>query len=403
MKIDLQKAYDSVEWAFVGDLLKTLGFPAQFIKLVINCVTSPSYSIALNGEVFGFFKGRRDDLIMFCKGEKGSVELMIHAYELFSRASSLVMNKGKSNIYFNGVSEGIMADIESLSGMKRGVIPFRYRRVIVSPKRLSVMDCNCLVEKVVERIRGLGSRKLSKFLWHGKETKESPALVAWDIICRPKKQGGLGLKNLQLWNTAAIGKYVWWIESKADHLWVKWVHAVDGHKWLQPALATVRWAPWVGIKLMLPKHKFFTWLVTQQRLLTQDRLVKMQIISDNQCYLCGLQEESHKHLFFECVYSSQCLCLISLWVGVHIPEQNVVQWWLSLRNRSLLKKQVIATVVCSLMYYIWECRNKCRIENSLIRPKVLCKRLKSQISDRLRCINVVSKCRATTVWLEGLQ
>ncbi|XP_074288244.1 uncharacterized protein LOC141613410 [Silene latifolia] len=352
-----------------------------------------------------------DDLIMFCKRDKGYVELMIHAYELFSRAYGLVMNKGKYDIYFNGVSEGIMADIEALSGMKMGGIPFRYLGMTVSPKRLSVMDCNCLVEKFVERIRGLGTRKISyagrlvlitsvlhtlhsywarifilpktvihridaicrKFLWHGKETKESPALVAWDIICRPKKHGGLGLKNL------------------------------DGYKWLQPALANVRWAPWVRIKLMLPKHKFFAWLVTQQRLLTHDRLVKMQIISENQCYLCGLHEESHKHLFFERVYSSQCLCLISLWVGVQIPEQNVVQWWLSLRDRSLLKKQVIATVVCSLIYYIWECRNKCRIENIIIRPEVLCKRLKSQIGDRLRCINIVSKCRATTVWMEGLQ
>ncbi|XP_074301032.1 uncharacterized protein LOC141632378 [Silene latifolia] len=208
-----------LEWAFVNDLLKALGFPAQFIKLVMNCVTSPSYSIALNGEVFGFFKGRRDDLIMFCTGDKGFVELLIHAYDLFSRASGLVMNKGKSNIYFNGVSEGIIAEIEVMSGMKRGTIPFRYLGVTVSPKRLSVMDCNCLVEKVVGENKG-------KFLWHGQETRESPALVSWDLICRPKRQGGLRLKNLHLWNIAAIGKYMWWIESKEDHLWVKWVHAV---------------------------------------------------------------------------------------------------------------------------------------------------------------------------------
>ncbi|XP_074265999.1 uncharacterized protein LOC141588455 [Silene latifolia] len=256
MKIDLQKAYDSVEWAFVSDVLKALGFPAQFIKLVMNCVTSPSYSIALNGE---------------------------------------------SNIDFNGVSEGIIAAIEAMSGMKKGAIPFRYLGVTVSPKRLSVMDCTCLVEKlsyagrlvlityvlhtlhsywarifilsktVIHRIDAI----CRKFLWHGKETKESPALVAWDIICRQKKQGGLRLKNLQLWNIAAIGKYVWWIESKADHLWVKWVHAVDGYKWLLPAAETVRRVPWVGNKLMLPKHKFFAWLVVQQRLLTQDRLLSV--------------------------------------------------------------------------------------------------------------------------------
>ncbi|XP_074303054.1 secreted RxLR effector protein 78-like [Silene latifolia] len=59
MKIDLQKAYDSVEWEFVGHMLEALGFPEKICRLVMQCITTPSYSLSLNGESFGFFRGRR--------------------------------------------------------------------------------------------------------------------------------------------------------------------------------------------------------------------------------------------------------------------------------------------------------------------------------------------------------
>jgi len=48
--------------------------------------------------------------------------------------------------------------------------------------------------------------------------------VAWDKVCTPKKQGGLGVKNLNLWNIACVAKLVWAITMKKDSLWVKWVH-----------------------------------------------------------------------------------------------------------------------------------------------------------------------------------
>ena len=51
-------------------------------------------------------------------------------------------------------------------------------------------------------------------------------LVAWETICKPRKQGGLEIKRLYNWNLAAIVKYVWWISEKKDNLWVKWVHSI---------------------------------------------------------------------------------------------------------------------------------------------------------------------------------
>lgn len=45
-------------------------------------------------------------------------------------------------------------------------------------------------------------------------------------MCLPKQFGGLGLKQLGLWNTAAIGKQVWALAMKKDSLWVRWISSI---------------------------------------------------------------------------------------------------------------------------------------------------------------------------------
>lgn len=60
-----------------------------------------------------------------------------------------------------------------------------------------------------------------KFLWSGAAEKNRPALVNWESVCLPRKFGGLGLKNQNLWSLALLGKHVWAIAIKADILWVR--------------------------------------------------------------------------------------------------------------------------------------------------------------------------------------
>lgn len=56
MKIDLQKAYDTVGWHFLHEMLEQLGFPIHFMKLVMECVTIHVFSLMINGTMHGFFK-----------------------------------------------------------------------------------------------------------------------------------------------------------------------------------------------------------------------------------------------------------------------------------------------------------------------------------------------------------
>lgn len=59
LKVDLQKAFDSVDWMFLLAALQRFGFPQQFVGWIEECVTTVSYSVGINGAMYGFFKGRR--------------------------------------------------------------------------------------------------------------------------------------------------------------------------------------------------------------------------------------------------------------------------------------------------------------------------------------------------------
>ena len=47
-------------------------------------------------------------------------------------------------------------------------------------------------------------------------------MVAWSKLTKPKALGGLGIRDIQAFNTALLVKQAWWIITKPDCLLV-WV------------------------------------------------------------------------------------------------------------------------------------------------------------------------------------
>jgi len=63
----------------------------------------------------------------------------------------------------------------------------------------------------------------SAFLWSGPELSTKKAKIAWDTICRPKQEGGLGLRSIKEANDVCCLKLIWRMVSHGDSLWVKWI------------------------------------------------------------------------------------------------------------------------------------------------------------------------------------
>jgi hypothetical protein len=65
---------------------------------------------------------------------------------------------------------------------------------------------------------------IRKFFWGGNSEKRKYHLVKWDLVCKPRQKGGLGIKNLQLFNQCLLCKWWWKLETE-EGLWQSLVKA----------------------------------------------------------------------------------------------------------------------------------------------------------------------------------
>lgn len=318
VNVDMKKAYDSLEWNFLEQILYKLKFPAIMIKWIMQCVTTVSYSVQVNGKATKPFQAKRrvrqgdplspflfvlsmdyltrtskslqnnsefhyhpkckkqriiqlsfvDDLLMFCRGDVKFVTCLYKCFMVFSEASGLVANVDKSNVYFGGVKQGIQDQILQELQFVKGELPFKYMGVPLSTKRVSIVHCKPLIDKMLSRVTSWNTKFLCyagrtqlvkyvllaiqifwaqifalpkkiiqtvesicrRFMWTG-NVNIKKALIAWEKLCWPKPSGGLNFLDVYTWNNAAIGKLLWNLcKNKEDKLWVEWIHSYYGQE-----------------------------------------------------------------------------------------------------------------------------------------------------------------------------
>ncbi|GJX28615.1 putative RNA-directed DNA polymerase [Tanacetum coccineum] len=263
-KIDIHKAYDSVEWDFMKQCLIHFGFHKKMIDWVMNCLSSPSFSINVNGYSHGFFKGMRG----LRQGDPLSPYLFTLVMEVFSlMVKRKIEDDGgfkyhwrcdrlnKALIEFSGVS-GLVLFLDR-------ALLFWYLGLPLLSSRLFKHHCGGLIDNVKKRLINWKNKALSfagrlqliksvvssiqvywastfilpkavnaeieqlmrGFLWSHGELRRGHAKVKWKDVCSMKNQGGLGIKSLNIWNISLIAKHIWNVVSKKDSLWVKWVNA----------------------------------------------------------------------------------------------------------------------------------------------------------------------------------
>nr|GEX54718.1 hypothetical protein [Tanacetum cinerariifolium] len=157
-KVDIQKAYDSVDWGFLRNILHCFGFHATMIVNV--CFT--------------------DDLFIFFRGEVDLARLIMESLEEFQKSLGLVPSIPKSTVYYCNVRNHVKVAILNIMPFAEGELPVKYLGVPLS----------CV-----------------GFLWYNGELKHCKAKMAWDILCLPKCKVGLVMRNslkthdqLRLWD-----------------------------------------------------------------------------------------------------------------------------------------------------------------------------------------------------------
>lgn len=211
MKIDLRKAYDSLDWSFIQQALRYLGFPQAFIHWTMICISTAKYSVVMNGSSFGYFKGQKgirqgdpispyifvlcmeiltrmlttatedsnfrshancktmklnhllfaDDLMLFAYADEYSPTLLKNKLDKFSSMSGLHINNSKSQIFLANASIGVQTFLLNSLGFQKGRLPVKYLGVPLIASRLSIADCMPIIDKVKQRIASWTNRYLS--------------------------------------------------------------------------------------------------------------------------------------------------------------------------------------------------------------------------------------------------
>jgi len=153
LKLDMEKAYDRIEWDFLLNCLRQLGFHDTWVRWIHECISTVSYSLIINNEPHGFFTPTRglrqgdplspylfiicmdvlarrlhslalntksglgikigpaaaripclffaDDSLLFCKASMQACQTLKAELDLFCAQSGQLINFQKSNIMFS--------------------------------------------------------------------------------------------------------------------------------------------------------------------------------------------------------------------------------------------------------------------------------------------------------------
>ncbi|MCH80548.1 ribonuclease H protein [Trifolium medium] len=200
LKIDITKAFDTLDWNFLLKVLKTFGFNDIFCNWISVILHSAHLSVSINGQSHGYFtcsrgvrqgdplspllfclaedvlsrsisylvsqgsfsliKGTRnykipshsfyaDDLLLFCKGHISGLKAIKDLFDKYALESGQVISNSKSTIYSGSISNGRLNSIVNLLNFNLGSLPFFYLGVPIfkgKPK-------SCHLQPVADRIK----------------------------------------------------------------------------------------------------------------------------------------------------------------------------------------------------------------------------------------------------------
>lgn len=212
LKIDIKKAFDTIDWNFLLKVLHTFGFEPKFTKWIAVILQSAKLSIAVNGNAAGFFSCSRgvrqgdplspllfclaeevlsrgitslvsrgelnlmagprgthvpshvlytDDVMIFCKGTQQNLHSLMDLFRRYGEVLGQVINPNKSTFYSGGLSANRQAGIANALGFSVGKLPFTYLGVPLfqgKPRRVHLQP---IADRIKSKLAGWKASLLS--------------------------------------------------------------------------------------------------------------------------------------------------------------------------------------------------------------------------------------------------
>ncbi|GJW08951.1 RNA-directed DNA polymerase, eukaryota [Tanacetum coccineum] len=282
-KVDFAKAYDSIRWDYLEDVLCSFGFGSKWRSWIRGCLTSSMASILVNGSptsefqfhrglkqgdplapyLFilvmeslhlsfsrvidaGIFTGIRidpttmishlfyaDDAVFIGEWSQENLNGIMQMLRCFSLLSGLSINIKKSHILGVGIPSSLVNEAASRLGCSVMKVPFKYLGITVGGNTSLVKSWDDTIYKLKSRLSKWKLKTLSiggpssSLIW-SLENEKKIAWIKWTKVLAPKKHGGLGVSSFYALNRALLFKWMWRFLSRDNSLWFRTILAIHG-------------------------------------------------------------------------------------------------------------------------------------------------------------------------------
>ncbi|KAL9670895.1 hypothetical protein QQ045_008456 [Rhodiola kirilowii] len=179
-KIDLRKAYDTIDWSFLTSMLEKLKFPSKFIAwmgkrglrqgdplspflftIVMECLSRMMKRLNKSGGFYYHPKCHRiklshimfaDDLILFSSARSSTISAVKGIVNEFLDCYGLSINFQKSHLFTGDMTDAKVAWVEDVICTKASPLPVRYLGLPLTSRSLSRKDCDILTERMTARL-----------------------------------------------------------------------------------------------------------------------------------------------------------------------------------------------------------------------------------------------------------